>query len=89
MYDTAFLPGLDGENTRRAGMAFDNVGLDDGFQIEMLPVLGGFLEHGVEINGVGDYFAGGFGSFSENSRDNNHRLACDFVVDSGHDGIIL
>ena len=70
-------------------MAIDDIRLDHCLQIQLLPVFGRFSQHGVQINGVGHYFAGRFRPLSENPCQDNHWLSGDIVMNSGDDGVIL
>lgn len=70
-----FLPSLDGNGRRRAGVAFNDVRFDHGFQIQLVPVFGRLFEHRIQVHGIGDYLARRFGSFPQNSCQDNDRLS--------------
>jgi len=78
-----FSPSRYGNNRRRAGVAFDNVGLDHGFQIHLVPCFRGLFEHQVQILRVGDYLSSRLGPLPQNTRQDNHGLPGDIVMDSG------
>src|SRR5579871_4254351 len=83
------LPGGDGYYVWGAGVAVDDVGFDDGFEVFGGPVAGELSQQGIEVLGIGNEFAGGFGTFGEQAAEENDGLAGEVVADAGDDGVVL
>jgi len=82
------LPRIHGNYFRRAGMAFDDIRFYYSFEIQLVPVLRGLLQHLIQLSRIRDDLACCFGSFPQNASQDNDRLTGNLVVKSRDYGVV-
>src|SRR5947209_1421128 len=84
-----FLPRLDGDDCRWAGMTVYEPSFNYRLQIQAIPVFWKFFEQRIHVYRIGDYLTRGFGPFPPDSGQDNDWLSGHLVVNSGHHSVVL
>ncbi len=70
-------------------VAFNDLRFYHSFQIQLVPVFRGLLQHCIQIHRIGDQLTRGFGPLPEDSRQDNDELSGDIVVNSGDNSVVM